>query len=726
MGERWTELRDDLRAAIPDGIEVLRTALVDAGEMLSPMDPDLPTVGFDPSCSRFDAAVVMLLQAAALLERRGFPRRLVLSGIACRDAPRGERDEALGQLAGKVERLLLELACVTRPELREGRTLTDSLNALRKAGLLPLSQPELERWDADQRAVTQLIAERQAKGELSGRRIGKAVALLWNARTRAAFADPDIARSAPRYLALLELQAVRNAHAHALTRNLQGIDVPWVQWRRMTAFTALACARAFALGVLSPPPTLEVGASTISRPPARRRRRPVPAEEPEPLIAHAEVVPSRLRRWLFVTAAATVAVVIGTVAANLVASRVGTPATSSREPVAEVVEASPAPSADPMLALSSPSLASSAPGRRTRLCEALGAGSAAQVLPALAFERVPRAHARVDGPLRVDRMAAMLQADPSLGSVVILAASDSDGQEDVSRHLQRAMCELRPVLTVDEALSGGALVEDAFVVADLGSLVDSKVRRLLDLAEQGRRPRLLLTTTPASVPRLSLAHSVVVVAPFDCVGARAGVARLLGVSESDAQERLAVWNMLPRTGSKPGQVCRPAAALLDLRGLLVVSAALARHGQPPPEHDGTWGSWVLRGAGDPVNGLTVPARELLLRARAGELARGIDVVGVRPMKRQKRCAGWAEGLGQDLADADLLAHIVGTLPGRSCTAWLVSSALEHGLRWEAARQAVDRGLGPDRWRDAALREAQRDVRGSGSGPSERLINALIE
>ncbi len=738
MGERWTELRDELTRDAPDGIRFLRTALIDSGPFMEPLGRDIRPAGLHLLPDPHDAAIVALLQACALLERRRFPARMVRWGETCRNVERGEMELAVGNAATRVERLLHELACKGRPDLHDGGTLNDSLLALKSADLLPLLPHELERWDAD-RAEVQQELDRKGSSKSRGRR-GRAVAILWNRRARALFAERGADRRYPRYFAMLELQALRNAHAHGLSRDGQGIDVPLNSWRRLLAFTALICVRAFARDALRPSPVPEVGATTISRSP------PVP--EPEPLLAHAQVVPEAkplvavarviepapvpelhsaapsaseppnldaparggLRKWMLVTAAATAAVIVGTVGANLMAPR--PVATAPSEVVVvetpEPIAPTPAPTVargfagDPDVESEPPK----EPGGQTKLCRTRRGEPLTGPLPPLKVEGMGRGLDSRKRARSVGDVGSLLVSQERLGAVVVLVATESQGRDSIQRRLERTACEFRPVLLADDALQGPEPVDSALIVAELDGADDPRLPRLLDLAAQGRQPRLLLSMAESANLALAGSSSVVTPQPFGCDGARHAIAGLLKVNGTEAGVRLASWGM-DLSPEKAGQTCHVAPALRDLRGIGVVAAAIAGHRSPPEAHDGTWGSWVLAAMTGEDSGPGAPPSEIALTTSSVRSISGVNIPA-GPRKRRKKCEAWASKLKRPLGDADLLAHLVGTEPGRGCLAWLISGSVQANVPIERAVEAVDRGLGTVRWRNDALNRAVGD------------------
>lgn len=720
MGERWADLRESLHREQPDGVAFLRGALLDSGALLEPLGDELRPAGLHLFADGTRAAVVALLQACCLLGRERLPERLVRAGLACRDGDRMARELALLEVLPKIERFLHVLACRVEPKLADGGNLSDTWRALRKEDLLPLSAAELARWDADRDEVNRALAQR-TKGE--GRGKAKARGALWNRKARALFAERGVERSLPRYFALLELQVLRNAHAHGDTSAGQGIDLPLNSWRRMLGFLVLVAVRAFARGVLTPAPIPQPGASTISRPP--------PAEEPEPITATAELLeeprPRAWRRWAFVTAAATVAVVAGTVAANLLASKsVGTQPPDALDAASSSNEAAATPRGPAVPPVQGFAPAGVTPDDdpntirhgQTRLCDVRRAEPLPTVLPKVAFTALHQRRGKRLGELLPRRAAAYLQGYPRLGSMVVLRASEADGREDLVRRIERTVCETRPVLAADDALGPMAPVNDALIVARLSGPDDPRLPRLQGLATEGKTPRVLLVVDAGVELRLKGSSSLLEPRPFDCAGAQDALAALSGSTSTDAGAELARWGLLPRTAAKAGQTCVPAPALRDLRGLNVVAAALARHDAPPADHDGTWRSWVNRAAdGDPRVDLGAPAGELARAARAGELAQAASVDGPH-RKRRKGCAAWLGGFAID--DPDLLAHLVGTPPGQRCLAFLVDGALVHELDSTDIAAAIDRGLGAGRWRSEALQLADKDT-----GKTGRRVAAVL-
>jgi len=275
--------------------------------MAGPLSDDFAAAGLDRFAQPAVAATAVVLQAAALLDRPNFALRVSRAGLTCRDGSRSTAHLALGDTALRLERFLHGLALTQNPDLAAGGTLTDSIRVLRTAGLLPLTEAELNRWSDDERAVSASVDESKARGRARTQHFAAA----WDRRAQALFADPRGRRELPRYFAMLELQTVRNAHAHGQTQTARDIDAPWTSWCRWLGFIALVSARAFAHGVLSPPPHPDGASAT--------------AVAAAPLIASSEPLeppaPSRARRWFLITTAATVAVVVGTILANVVAPR---------------------------------------------------------------------------------------------------------------------------------------------------------------------------------------------------------------------------------------------------------------------------------------------------------------------------------------------------------------------------------------------------------------------
>lgn len=770
MGERWTIIRDSLGEDPPGVIAWLRKQLHSLGPFFDPIRSGPPHTRLPYFADAYDSAIVALMQASSLCEQRDFVARAVRAGANCLETDnKGTALMHVGEYAIGIERLLAAFAWRIDPQLHGETTLTDSLKALNKQGLLPLTDDELALWDADRRWVEGEVAERRKQGEKGPS--GKVYARLWQRRFEVRLGDSSAPRAYPRYLALVELLRLRNAYAHRRSSGLLGFSRPDQVWRRITALLAMICVRAFARGILAPPPTPEIGAVTISRsPPAV-----IPTPDPEPLVAYASIeiasepatrVGRKRRRqrrpkergragepavrrprkgakegrpgrkWLLLTGAATTAVLLGTLGANVLAPRAVVPAPGSPgEAVGELVapeadadradspevERSGSPEIDvPALALSGPTVPPANPRRPStaRCTVARGSRGRAVGLPAL---RVAEPHARdprFGTAHEASRIGAFLQSNRNLGAVVFLETVDLGDPEALLRQLEATVCDLRPVLDPDEALKQGALPDDALVVATFRAADDPQLGRLVDLAGTGRSPRLL-AAVPELPEDLPAAYSVVRPEPYDCERARDAL--LSAIPRNDASNRIGRWKLLMGRDDAVG--CKPPPILRSLRGVRVAAAALAAHEAPPMRSPGSWPwtEWVAQGA---AGGLPLPPKdELALRSRALELAHGRDL-DVGKVRRRRLCRQWADEHGDELKELALLRHVAGTEPGRQCLLWLIEGGVRATRSNRRVFEELALGLGTGRLSDVAVEHARGDARAPGVWTTPRAQDVL--
>ncbi len=781
MGERWTQVRDDLPGPPGEAIAWLRRELHRLGPYFEPVRFDLLPGGLDAFEDVYDTAVVALMQAASLVERPDLVAHAIKAGqLADQAVDKSERILTVAQLAPEIERLLYELGWRLNKTLYGHGTLTDSLKALREAELLPLTPEELEAWDEDERWVGAELAKRRRLTSTSFR-AGKEAARLWDRRAQDHLTDASFDRRFPRYLALLELQRLRNAFAHKQSGSLRGLALPAQVWSRVVALTAMICIRAFAAGLLKPAPRAEDRAVTISRSPAPIEPEPLIAyampAEPEPLVAHATLEPAppahapgsspaptkkrrrrgppqasapaprrrrqrsppvetprprRLRRWLFTTAAATAAVVIGTIGAYVLAPEVVSPAVGNAPQHAPELVTSPSAATDvgsgneaPTPAAFLAPLAGPPPiptrnGSSTRQCMLARSSASDDTLPLLSFQSTFEGHGSFRGSVEPRRIGAMMQVREEMGRVVFLTTPVGATRDALLRSIERAACEQRPVLSGAEALAPGENVDAALIVASISGQEDPALPRLLALADTGQAPRLLLAidAVPKNPP---YSMAVLRTEPFDCVRARGALEGRLGLDPGDWAARLKPWALFG--GDEQGTTCTTPAALRAPRGVAVVAAALARHEAPPDSFYGTWTSWVdlgfesgtrsavgdaeTRGTDSRINSAGVPREEMVLRLEAFTLAPEKDL-RVGPVKRRRRCERWAGESVTRLGELNLVSHLAGTEVGLGCLIWLVEGALGMGGSRDAVLEALDLGLGPSEWRAGALEQAQED------------------
>lgn len=695
MGERWFELRESMRQE-SDDFAWLRKQLVDLGPFLDPVRTAPPSEQLPDFPDPHDAAVVALLQASSLIARPDLVPHVIRTGRATlQEADAARRLSEVAALAAEIERVLQELAWRVEPGLHGTGNLTDSYRALRAKGLLPLTDRENQAW-TDDAAWVKAQARRKLKGS-QALPAPKRMALLWQARAEERFADSLFAGRCPRYLALLELQRLRNAHAHKRTGNMAGFTRADRVWRRMVGLLAMICVRVFVREVLVPAPVVPTPTLPASEP-----RTPTVADGP------AADPPAPRRKWLYVTAAATVAVILGTVGANVLAPRavIPSPVGDARAPA----EIAPTRAVPPVVAFAPNKDAAPRTRGETRQCLIARATRGSQVLPSLRVEEAYRARAGVTH--EPSALGMLLREDRGLGSVVYVVADSLVDPGGLLRRMEASACEARPVLTLDEALSGGSPVDDALIVGALESPEDPRHTRLLALADSGRSPRLLLTL-PGVPDDRPVASSVLLPEPFDCARARRAV--LSAVGTADAADRFAAWGLFE--GADAGDACVVPGILQGPGGARLVASALAESATPPKSLDGTWTRWTtLAPASDPAEG----------DWRADALARtaGVDV-DVRPRKRRKTCAAWARRTGSALGDAGLLRHVVGTPVGASCLVWTLDAALTGGLAADEAAAAVGLGLGDWSWRDRALEQALEDTRPAKASPEAWQILARL-
>lgn len=748
MGERWTEIRDGLGADPGAVIDWLRKQLHALGPFLDPLrtaPSEHRIQGFEDP---YDAALVALMQASHLVGRREFVADLLRSGHAlAEETNRARRMQHVGQLALSTERLLNELAWRIDPVLHDKGSLADSFKALRRRGVLPLTDDELARWDEDATWVD--------KESRRGTRIGsrkKQIAILWDRRIEDRLSDPLAEQAYPRYLAFLELSRLRNAFAHGRNTTMHSFTRPDRAWRRITALAAMCCVRAFAQGVLRPAPVREVGAITISHGPAAPSVEPLVAwasiespapprvaREPEPLVAVAQPVRRRRRRraeaappapskrgrkWLYITGAATVAVLVGTVGANLLAPQTVVPATASDAPAATPDPAPeplmPQPSAPPEadeggLGNLAPPLARLGPspkeepeerrGGQTRQCMVARAARGSGPHPRIVVAESARRHPRFSGSHEAGRIGAFLQSNRSLGSVVFLEGGPLGDPDPLLREIEATVCDLRPILRGDDALSGGTPVDEALIVATIDGPDDPRLRSLLALAETGTSPRLLVATPEAPEKRPALS-SVLRTQPFDCDRASEALVSLVG--GPDARDRVAAWGLFDSPNSAG---CTPPPLLQTPYGAGIVAAAIAAHPTPPATLPGPWTSWVGLAVADEEasSGPEVPRAELALRQKALAMAQGTDL-DVPKRKRRKLCERWARTHREALGDLDLARHVAGTEPGRACLIHVLDAAADSGSAPDTVAAMLELGLGQGRWRDHAISQAVEDSR----------------
>ena len=702
MGDRWTDLQESLGS---EDFAWLRKQLVDLGPFLDPVRTAPPSEQLPDFPDIHDAAVVALLQASALIARPDLVPHIIRTGRATlQEADAARRLIEVAALAAEIERVLQELAWRVEPGVHGTGNLTDSFRALRAKGLLPLTDRENQAWNDDAAWV-----KAQGKRKLKGSQAlpaPKRMALLWQARAEERFADSLLAGRCPRYLALLELQRLRNAHAHKRTGNMAGFTRADRVWRRMVGLLAMICVRVFVREVLVPPPARPRPAPAL--PASELPPQTVPVGDPAASFADASAsvadAPTPRRKWLYMTAAATVAVILGTVGANLLAPRavIPSPVGDARAPA----DSAPPRAVPPIVAFAPPKDADTGTRGETRQCLIAWSTRGTQVLPSLRVEEAYRARAGVTH--EPSALGMLLREDRGLGSVVYVVADSLGDPEGLLRRMEAAACEARPVLSLDEALSGGSPVDDALIVGALDSSEDPRHARLLALADTGRSPRLLLTLPHVPEDR-PLASSVLVSESFDCARARRAV--LSAVGTADAADRFAAWGLFE--GADAGDACVVPGILQGPVGARLVASALADSATPPKSLDGTWTRWTtLAPAADPTDAAW----------RADALARTAAVdVDVRPRKRRKTCAAWARRNGSALGDAGLLRHVVGTPVGASCLVWTLDAALTGGLDAEEVTAAVALGLGDWSWRDRAVEQAQEDARPAKASPEARRI-----
>lgn len=696
----------------------LRQRLLRLGPYLDPINTDLGVGGLDDFPDRCDAAIVALLQAQTLLGLDDFVHQLAQAGHVCETSSDSTAKlMALGLLSQRTERLFHEVAWRLEPHLHQSGTLTESLLEFKRRHILPLDPNEVAAWDEDQAWVG---AQRKEKRTLLGRK-KSVVPLLWAQRIEERLADQGSERRVPRYHALLELQRLRNAAAHGRTSAFQGMAPPHRVWGRMLGLVAMVCVKAFSHGALRPAPVWEVGATTISRGPARQRP---PREATEELVAVAMVEPEEARRprprrrlvpLLVVT---TLAVVVGTVAANVVAPR--PVATAVREAPDSVSPQEPESEASDAIAEAAAQLAFVPPDQdedpvgSSAWCRALAARTdpSDEDLPALRFQRGHGGELPT-GPLSVAELGRMLAHRSELGSTAILESSASRTRDAVVDAVATEICRERPVLRLSD-VQGIEPLPDAFIIATLDGAESAD--RLRGLAASGRTPRLLVVTNPGARDGLPGGPEV----RFDalsCPQARAAILR--ETPGPQVRMRLPRWLELDE-----GANCAPAQ---DLEGVRLVSRVVERHLRPPARFAGTWHDWVgLAITRDHAPSGRVPhvatasvrtqgeaAGDLAEQKRAHGLARLLAAqadVPNGPIGRRRGCRAWVElpAVRAELGEPNLVAHLVGTDPGRACLGYVVDGAIGEGLGGSKLRAAVSRGLGSHPERDEVLRQAQSD------------------
>ena len=697
----------------------LRQRLLRLGPYLDPVNPDLGPGGLDGFPDRCDAAIVALLQAQTLLGLDDFVYRLAEAGhVSETSSDPTAKLMALGRMSQRIERLFHELAWRLDPQLHQSGTLTESLLEFKRRHILPLDPNEVAAWDEDQAWVG---AQRKEKRTLLKRK-KSVVPLLWAQRIEERLADQGSERRVPRYHALLELQRLRNAAAHGRTSAFQGMAPPHRVWGRMLGLVAMVCVKAFSHGALRPAPVWEVGATTISRGPARQTP---PREATQELVAVATVeseeapppTPPR-RRLVPLLVVSTLAVIVGTVAANVVAPR--PVATAVREapddvPLEELESATPNAIAEAAEQLSFvPGGVAMEPAATSSWCRDLadGADTSSGDLPGLVFQR-GQGRELPAGPLSVAELGRILAHRSELGSSVVLEASASRTRDAAVNALAAEVCHERPVLRLSEVVGIDPL-PDAFIIATLDGT--GGVAQLRRLAASGRTPRMLVVTEPGGGEGLPDGPEV----RFDslsCPQARAAILR--ETAESRVRMRLRQWIELDGSAN-----CAP---LEDLEGVRLVSQVVARHPRPPARFAGTWHDWVgLALERDRSRGGRVPrVAKAPVQPHGGEAA-GLEeqrrVHGTARLLaaqadipdagagRRRGCRAWVElpDVRGGLGDPNLVAHLVGTDPGRACLSYLVDGALGAGLGGTELQAVVSRGLGSHPERADVLRQAQSD------------------
>ncbi len=748
MGERWTIIRDSLGEDPPGVIAWLRKQLHSLGPFFDPIRSGPPHTRLPYFADAYDSAIVALMQASSLCEQRDFVARAVRAGASCLETDnKGTALMHVGEYAIGIERLLAAFAWRIDPQLHGESTLTDSIKALRKGGALPLTDSEFALWDSDARWVKEQVKAR--RGQTQTDSPSKMYARLWQRRFEDRLGDDSAKRKYPRYLALVELMRLRNAYAHRRSSGLLGFSRPDQVWRRITGLLAMICVRAFARGVLGPPPSPEVGAVTISRSPAAA----IPVPEPEPLIAYAQPVeehpprrrvsgsqrppkpappkrrkkrkkpaakPARRgRRWLLVTGAATVAVLVGTVGANLLAPQALAPATGSpavaTARLPEPTTGTSEPSRPTGSALVAPPLATLAPrssGNRpvpsprseTKQCRiARGFRGRVVGVPAVKVVEPYRRNAQFDAPRKAGQIGTLLRDNQALGPVIFLETGWLNDPGDLLRQIEASACEGRDVLTAEEALGPGELTDDALVVAEVDGAEDPRLRPLLDLAGPGRRPRVVITLPEAPAKR-PLRSSLLATMPLDCRSASHALASLS--DGPDLRHRVDALGLF--RGAAGSDECATPPILTSQLGVQVVAAALLQRAVPPADSVKAWPwtEWVAWGAEGEE--MLPPRVELARRARALEIAEGVDLDLKMRKRRQKRCAEWAREHGEAFVELGLARHVAGTEPGRRCLLWLIEGAARAPVSTDGVVEQLSLGLGEGAWRESAVREARED------------------
>jgi|GEM_PF-4000086 len=727
MGERWTTIRDALLArGDGDHIALLHRELYRLGGVL---DPQL--AAFDSDSSPFpnlhDAATVSLLQAAELTHHRKLIAVTLKSAhVVSSQARMPDGMLAVAELAGEAERLFRHLATAVQPGLDRKATLTQSLVALRQAELLPLSRREEEAWTADEDWVR---GERARQRKDSGRKgipDSKAIPRLWERRVARRLLDTEFAEQCPRYLAVLELQRLRNALSHKHSSELRQLGFAHQTWGRVVGLATMTCMRVFAAGVLQPSPTPQRGATTILRPPDRTEALIAVASvmEPEPLPAIARLIepeddedfgesaPPRsrvLRRLLLVTTAATLAVVAGTVGANLLSPK--TVATAPTEdPVSVASPAPPALLAPPVaLRLAPPAVPSRSALPQTERCKA-----ARRVPPGTLPHLSLSVGGRTPQVLPAEQVAARVKTGDGMEPIMWLASDDDLERERLLAALETEICTVHAVLSAKDALATVAepeisLPRGAFVVALQTSEHATDLDDLRRLS--GDETRVLVA---GGEPPLGMAGVTVLrAAPLDCDQAESALYGAMGTKPGSEQTRFNRWRLLPGRGD----ACTPGALLDHIAGVQVVAANLARHDQPPASLDGSWTRWVATSSLAPtrrskgrVGGLPkAPDGEMDLHTTALKLDSAAKVGGPNP-RRRKACERWSAELfrGNAPATPGLVTHLLGFESGQRCAAWLLAGLDAQGASPRQIVTALDRGLGTHAERAVTLKRLSGD------------------